>query len=135
MALGGLIALLQHAVGQLRQSGRFDSPHAQARLGQAIIARETSRLWVAAAARAAEDDTEEAGHRVATVGLGRIAVETACLDAMRLLQRSLGLSAFRQGNPIELICRDLATYLRQPAADEVLTEAASWFAGHPERRT
>ena len=62
-------------------------------------------------------------------------METACLDAMRLVQRSLGLSSFRQGNPIELICRDLSTYLRQPAPDEVLTEAAVWFAGHPEAST
>jgi len=66
------------------------------------------------------------------VGLARIAVETACLDAMRLIQRSLGLSAFRQGSPIERICRDLSTYLRQPAPDEVLTEAANWFAAHPD---
>lgn len=131
VALGGLIALLDHGVARLRETNRFDSPHAQARIGQAIIARETSRLWVEAAARAAENPAAETGYRVAAVGLARIAVETACLDAMCLLQRSIGLSSFRQGNPIELICRDLATYLRQPAPDEVLTEAATWFAGHP----
>jgi hypothetical protein len=131
VALGGLIALIDQAVLQLRASGRFDSPHAQARLGRALIARETSRLWVETAARAAEDPMADAAYRVATVGLARIAVETACLDAMRLVQRSVGLSAFRQGNPIERICRDLATYLRQPAPDEVLTEAALWFADHP----
>ena len=68
---------------------------------------------------------------MATVGLARIAVEAACLDAMRLLQRSLGLTSFRQGTAMERICRDLSTYLRQPAADEVLTEAADWFARHP----
>ena len=134
VALGGLVALIDHAVQQLRQSGRLDSPHGQGRLGRAIIARESSRLWVEAAARVAEDESAETGYRVATVGLGRLAVESACLDAMRLLQRSLGLSAFRQGNPVELICRDLSTYLRQPAPDEVLTEAANWFADHPEHR-
>jgi alkylation response protein AidB-like acyl-CoA dehydrogenase len=129
--LGGLIALLDHSVVQLRSSGRLDGPHAQSRLGQAMIARETSRLWVRAAAGVAEDPSADSAHRVAAVGLARIAVETACLDAMRLVQRSLGLSAFRQGNPVERICRDLSTYLRQPAPDEVLTEAAMWFAGHP----
>ena len=134
VALGGLIALLDHGVAQLRASGRLDGAHGQARLGHATIARETCRLWVKAAARAAEDAAAETGHRVATVGLARIAVETACLDAMRLLQRSLGLSAFRQGNPVELICRDLSTYLRQPAPDEVLTDAAMWFANHPHLR-
>jgi alkylation response protein AidB-like acyl-CoA dehydrogenase len=131
VALGGLIALLQHGVSQLRESGRLDSPHTQVRLGQLFIARETSQLWVYAAARLAEDEMAETGLRTTAVGLARIAVETACLDAMRLLQRSIGLSAFRQGTPIELICRDLSTYLRQPAPDEVLTEAACWFADHP----
>ncbi len=107
VALGGLVAMVDHGTAQLRDSGRLAGPHAQTRLGQAVIARETSRLWVEAASRVAEDRYAETAHRVATVGLARIAVETACLDAMRLVQRSLGLSAFRQGNPIELICRDL----------------------------
>jgi alkylation response protein AidB-like acyl-CoA dehydrogenase len=131
VALGGLIALLDLAVAQLRESGRWDNPHTRARIGEAIIARETSRLWVRSAARIAEDPGADTAHRVATVGLARIAVETACLDTMRLVQRSLGLTAFRQGTPIERICRDLSTYLRQPAPDEVLTEAAAWFADSP----
>jgi alkylation response protein AidB-like acyl-CoA dehydrogenase len=132
VALGGLVALLDHGVAQLRESGRLDSAHTQARLGQAFIARETSRMWVSAAARVAEDPTADARFCVTTVGLARIAVETACLDAIRLIQRSLGLTSFRQGTPVERICRDLSTYLRQPAADEVLTEAAAWFADHPD---
>jgi hypothetical protein len=132
VALGGLIALLDHAITDLRATNRLENPHTQARLGRAIIARETSRLWVTAAARIAEDPTADTAHRVTTVGLARIAVETACLDAMRLIQRSLGLSSFRQGTPIERICRDLSTYLRQPAPDEVLTEAATWFAANPQ---
>jgi len=131
VALGGLIALVDIAIAQLRSSGRLESPHVHARLGQAMIARETARMWVRQAGRIAEDPTLPAGHRVATVGLARIAVETACLDAMRLMQRSLGLSAFRQGNPVERICRDLSTYLRQPAPDDVLTESACWFAANP----
>ena len=47
VALGGLIALLDHAITQLEATGRLDTPHAQARLGQALIARESSRHWVA----------------------------------------------------------------------------------------
>jgi alkylation response protein AidB-like acyl-CoA dehydrogenase len=132
VAFGGLVSLVDHAVQQLQASGRFDSPHTQARLGRIFIARETSRLWVRAAARVAEAPTGDIGHRVTTVGLARIAVETACLDAIRWVQRSLGLSALRQGSAIERICRDLSTYLRQPAPDEVLTEAAAWFASHPD---
>jgi alkylation response protein AidB-like acyl-CoA dehydrogenase len=128
VTLGGLCALLDVAIADLRARDRIDEPNQLARLGQAMIARETSRLWVRNAAHIAEDKRTESHEAVAYVGLARLAVESACLDVMRLVQRSLGLSAFRHGHPAERICRDLGTFLRQPAPDEVLSEAASWFA-------
>jgi alkylation response protein AidB-like acyl-CoA dehydrogenase len=131
VALGGLSALLDATIDDLSARTRIGHPHQLARVGHALIARETSRLWVRDAARIAEDDRADPRAAVAYVGLARIAVESACLDAMRLVQRSLGLSAFRHGHPAERICRDLGTYLRQPAPDEVLTEAAAWFAHRP----
>jgi alkylation response protein AidB-like acyl-CoA dehydrogenase len=131
VALGGLRSLLDLAVETLRTRGRADDPHQKARLGKAMIACETSRLWVRQAARVAENPHTDAATAVAYTGLARIAVESACLDAMRLVQRSLGLGAFCQGTPAERICRDLATYLRQPAPDKVLTEAAAHFVEHP----
>jgi alkylation response protein AidB-like acyl-CoA dehydrogenase len=135
VALGGLCALLDVAIEELRARDRIDEPNQLARLGQAMIARETSRLWVRNAARIAEDKRAEPQEAVAYVGLTRLAVETACLDVIRLVQRSLGLAAFRHGHPAERICRDLGTYLRQPAPDEVLSEAASWFAQRPSHDT
>jgi alkylation response protein AidB-like acyl-CoA dehydrogenase len=133
VALGGLCALLDVAIAELNARDRINEPNQLARLGHTMIARETSRLWVRNAALIAEDKRAEPDEAVAYVGLARIAVETACLDAMRLVQRSLGLSAFRHGHAAERICRDLGTYLRQPAPDEVLSEAASWFAHRPSR--
>ncbi len=131
VALGGLCAVLAQAQTQLGIADRLCDPHQLRRLGGTMIACETSRLWLHRAARIAENPTADPDHAVAYVGLARIAIETACLDAMRLVQRSLGLAAFRQGNPVERICRDLATYLRQPAPDKVLTEAAANFARQP----
>jgi len=128
VASGGLRSLVDLAAEILRTQERVDDPHQQARLGSTMIACETSRLWVCHAACLAEDAHTEPATAVAYTGLARIAVESACLDAMRLMQRSLGLGAFRQGTPIERICRDLTTYLRQPAPDEMLTEAAAHFA-------
>jgi alkylation response protein AidB-like acyl-CoA dehydrogenase len=128
VALGGLCALLDVAIADLRTRNRIDEPNQLARLGQAMIARETSRLWVRNAGHIAEDKRSDPREAVAYVGLARLAVESACLDVIRLVQRSLGLAAFRHGHPAERICRDLGTYLRQPAPDEVLSEAASWFA-------
>jgi hypothetical protein len=52
------------------------------------------------------------------------------LQSIQLAQRCLGLSAFLAGNPVERICRDLATYLRQPAPDEALAGAARHFTAN-----
>ncbi len=100
----------------------------QARFGEILIAQETARLWTLRAAEMAEQDGPAAAlaaDRVAYVNLARLAVEAACLDALRLAQRSLGLAAFMQPNPVERLSRDLGTYLRQPAPDAVLLEAGT----------
>jgi hypothetical protein len=98
------------------------------RLGQSVIAHETGRLWLLEAVKRV--DSAPAEEAVAYVNLARTAVETGCLDALRHMQRSLGLAAFMQGSAVERIARDLTTYLRQPAPDEVLLEAAGYFTRH-----
>ncbi len=125
VALGALEAMVEVAVGQLRERGRHTNPHQAARIGRMLIAVETARLWVG---RACDGSGIEDGERAALVNLARIAVETVCLEALGLVQRSLGLAAFVVSNPVERMGRDLATYLRQPAPDETLTEAALWYA-------
>lgn len=125
VTLGGVEALLSEAIQQLRGRRRTDDPHQQARMGEALIAAETARLWMGEASRVAEDGAADPSGAIAYVNLARIAVEQACLSVIGLVQRSLGVAAFVRPNPVERLCRDLATYLRQPAADMVLTEAAA----------
>lgn len=127
VTLGGLEAL----VGELRRGlvshGRAADPHQQARVGEALIAQETARLWVRRSAQIGEA-ADGGGEDIAnTVNLARLAVERACLDAIRIVQRALGMGAFRTGELTELLFRDLAIYLRQPAPDETLTVAARHF--------
>ena len=124
VTLGGLDALAAELRGQLVARGRQADPHQQARVGASLIAAETARLWMQAAAQRAEQDGAGPDD-ITYVGLARLAVERASLDVIELVHRSLGLSAFLRSNPAERLCRDLATYLRQPAADMVLTEAAA----------
>jgi alkylation response protein AidB-like acyl-CoA dehydrogenase len=122
---GGVEALLGGFRDHLRRTGRGSDPHQAARLGLAGIAAETARLWVESAAARAE--ASGAGEdAVAYVNLARLAVERAALDVLELAQRSVGLAAFLRPNPLERIARDLATYLRQPAPDRALTEAAAY---------
>ena len=129
VTLGGLEALVEHTRTTLVGRGHHTAPMQQARFGEMMIALETARHFTWAAAQAAEHGTLPAADQVATVNLARIAAEAATLDAMRHGQRGLGLGALVRPNPVERLLRDLATYLRQPAPDAVLTEAGAHYLG------
>ena len=126
VACGAIEALADETVRLLVARGRHRNPHQAARLGRLVIARDTAIAWVERAAVAA--DGADPGRVVATINLARLAVEATALDAIPLAQRSLGLQAMLAGSRVERLVRDLSTYLRQPAPDETLTEAAIWFA-------
>ncbi|GBQ79885.1 acyl-CoA dehydrogenase [Gluconacetobacter johannae DSM 13595] len=127
VALGGIDRLVDLLRLQLADRARDGDPHQRVRVGLALIARETAALWARKAALVAEGRGFDPGDVAATVNLARIATERAGLDVIELVQRGLGLSAFVTSNVVERILRDLATYLRQPAPDETLVEAAGWF--------
>jgi alkylation response protein AidB-like acyl-CoA dehydrogenase len=128
--LGGLESLVHELRAQLVARQRENHPHQLARVGQAMIAQEAASMWVGRAARIGDDISASNDERHAYINLTRIAVEKACLEGLQLTQRSLGLSAFVPPNPVERISRDLLTYLRQPALDEALADAAGWFMRH-----
>jgi alkylation response protein AidB-like acyl-CoA dehydrogenase len=131
VTVGALGALVDAVRAELVARGRLGHPQQRERLGRMLIHAKSARLWLRDVAPAAEGAEEDADCTVAVVNLARIAIEAACLDTIQLVQRSLGLSAFMQSNKVERMCRDLATYLRQPAPDEALDEAAGYFANHP----
>jgi len=127
VALGGIDRLVELLRTQLAARGRDVNPHQRVRIGEALIAQETAALWARKAALVAEGGRFAHGDVAATVNLARIACETAGLDVIRIVQRGLGLAGFLRSNEAERVMRDLAAYLRQPAPDETLTEAAAWF--------
>ncbi|MCK0207951.1 acyl-CoA dehydrogenase family protein [Starkeya koreensis] len=132
--LGGIERLVEEGRAFLRRHRRDGDPHQRARMGEAAIAAETARLWVERAARLAEaeETATEAGaaeDAVAYVYLTRCAVERSGLEVMEAVQRSIGLAAFLRPSPVERLCRDLATYLRQPAPDRMLCEGAAHVLG------
>ena len=128
VTLGTLDSLVDALRGHLRARHHAGAPLQQERFGRLLIAQGTARMWVASACQADNDKALPTSDRVARVNLARVAVELACLAAIPLVQRSAGLAAVVPG-PMERIARDLATYLRQPAADAVLTEAAAHALG------
>lgn len=131
VALGAVDRLVDLLREELLARKRADNPHQLCRVGEAMILQKTASLWVKQAAQAACDCPDMSSEEVtATVNLARLAVERAALELITLVQRGLGLSAFVKGRAVEQVMRDLATYLRQPAPDEALTEGAAWFVRH-----
>ncbi len=128
VTLGGIDSLIATTRAELAARNRLANPHQLTRLGHALIAQESAALWLAKTATLAEAVNPDPAETAAYVNLARIAVEHTALAVIQLTQRSLGLSAFVTGHPAEATMRDLATYLRQPAPDETLTEAAAYFA-------
>ena len=125
-ALLRLASLMRQDLVARRRDG---DPHQRARVGAVTLAAETAELWVTrAAALSAEPDAGEAFE--AYVNLARTAVERACVDAMREIDRALGLAAFTRPHPVERVARDLATYLRQPFPDAALDDAAAYANAH-----
>lgn len=129
--LGGLEALSEATMTALASRSRASDPHQSARLGRLLILTETVRLWVTRAAalgEGVEADGDDAAHYIR---LARAAVESAILEAVQLAQRCVGLAGLAPPHPVERLTRDLATYLRQPALDEVVDQAAMHFLARP----
>ena len=130
VTLGGLDTLIDETRKQLIAKARHRDPHQLMRMGQAFIAQETAQLWVRRAAVMAGSNDQNSEPITAYVNFARTALEEIVLNVIRVVQRCLGLSAFITANPVERLMRDLATYVRQPAPDEALTEASAWRFEH-----
>jgi alkylation response protein AidB-like acyl-CoA dehydrogenase len=128
VTVGGLLALVDEAVRQLRARGRHTDPHQAARIGRMLIHCHTAAAWIDAVAARSVRHRTEPEHLIGYVNLARLAIEQACLEVIPLVQRGLGLNSLLVSNPVSNMMTDLATYLRQPAADEILTQSAIHFA-------
>jgi len=114
----------QHLVARRRG----DDPYQLQRVALCVAAAKTARFWVEEAARRLGDEDNDPAAIVAFANMTRMVVERSALDIMEAVQRGVGLGSFIRPNPIERICRDLSTYLRQPVPDLAMSDAArSWL--------
>lgn len=123
--LGGAEALVNETRRYLRSLDRTGDPYQQARIADMAIAVESGDLWLAGAARIVDigpdrDLLRDIDQIVNYANMTRLAIETVCLDVIRLTERAVGARGLLQPLPIERIIRDLTLYLRQPAPDAAL---------------
>lgn len=122
--LGAVERLAELFRDDLVSRNRGGDPYQLERLAQCATATGTALLWTEEAARRFANDLLPPAQVVAHVNLTRMVVERAGLDVMELVQRGIGLKGFIRPHPVERICRDLGTYLRQPSPDLAMSDAA-----------
>lgn len=111
--------------------GRGEDPYQLQRVAVSATAVKTARFWVEEAARRFAGDDHDPANVVAFVNLTRMMTERSALDVMEAVQRGVGLGAFVRPHPIERICRDLSTYLRQPVPDLAMSDGARALLASP----
>lgn len=129
--LGAVDRLLDLFRADLDRLGRGGDPYQRARIAACATAAETAGLWVVEAARLVVAEARPTADILAYVGLTRGVTERAGLDVMEAVHRGLGLGSFTRPHPAERVARDLATYLRQPAPDGAMADAAAAVLASP----
>jgi alkylation response protein AidB-like acyl-CoA dehydrogenase len=122
--LGAMERLVDLFREHLVSRGRAEDPYQLQRVAHCIAATRTARFWIEEAARKFGAEDTDAATLVAFVNMTRTVTERSALDVMEAVQRGVGLGSFVRPNPIERICRDLSTYLRQPVPDLAMSDAA-----------
>jgi alkylation response protein AidB-like acyl-CoA dehydrogenase len=123
--LGGAEALLDASRAALRALGRTEDPYQRQRIGEAAILIESGNQWLKAAAERVDLSPAAGADSATTLGyanMTRTAIETICLEIIRIVERSVGVRGLLRPSPIERILRDLTMYLRQPAPDAALAQ-------------
>jgi alkylation response protein AidB-like acyl-CoA dehydrogenase len=128
--LGAIERLVDLFRQHLNATQRGHDPYQLQRLAACVSAAKTARFWVEEASRrfASEIDAVQV---VAFTHFTRSITEQSALTVMETVQRGIGLKAFIRPHDVERICRDLATYLRQPAPDLAMADCAKSFLASP----
>ncbi|WDF46187.1 acyl-CoA dehydrogenase family protein [Chryseobacterium sp. KACC 21268] len=129
--LGAAEQLLDETKKYLVNLNRTQDPFQKMRLGQMAIAVESGNQWIVGASsrmdRYMKQPTKsEAEHFVIYANMMRTAIEQICTDVMNLCQKCVGARGLNKPYHFERIIRDLSTYLRQPAPDQVLADVGGY---------
>lgn len=128
--LGAIERLTSLMIKGLKSANRFEHPLQLARVGKAILASRTARLWIEDAALKVEAarTPPEIERAVSLSAYARLQTEAAGMTVIDLVECGIGLQSFSTSHPVEQLSRDLAVYLRQANPDAVLLEHARVLA-------
>ena len=131
--VGGTLGLLRAAADHLGAMSRLSAEPQVARLAPVLTRALAAADFVRRAADCAEGPAglREPERAASLSAQARLLTEEIGQDAIAAVERSVGLPHFDEDAPTGRIARDLATYLRQAAGDQLLQRAGSWALGRP----
>ncbi len=131
--LGGAEALFDATRTYLQSLKRTDDPYQRMRIGEMAIQIESGALWLAGAARAAQQADAQPAAFLAYTAMMRTAIEQICTSVMDTAARCVGARGLLRPYPMERMIRDLMLYLRQPAPDAALARVGAYALERTER--
>ncbi|WP_142527980.1 acyl-CoA dehydrogenase family protein [Pedobacter westerhofensis] len=128
--LGMAEAVYNKTMSFLRSLNRLDDPFQKMRIGKMAMAIHTGQLWIQNAGHEFDrlkgmDEQHE--RLIAYAHLSRLTVESTCLEVLELSARCVGAKGLMAPGDLERWHRDLSYYLRQPAPDATLQNAAGYL--------
>ncbi len=129
--LGGAQAILSATRDFLRGLGRTGDAFQRDRAGRMAMLIESGKLWLDAAGAFVDRPGVTPEAVMAYTGQARAVIEDACLEVMRLAEKSVGARGLLCPLPLERMHRDLTLYLRQGGADAALPQAGRYVLESP----
>lgn len=124
-------AIFQATLSYLLQRDRAEHPFQKMRLAEMEMAIRTGQLWLADGGKLfdrALANPERYGQQLAShANMARLQIEKIGLQIIELSAKCVGAAGLFSEIGIEQLHRDLAFYLRQPAPDETLQNAATFI--------
>lgn len=125
--LGGLQRIMTLHAERLNQREVLNDAVVKTRFAIAAQQLELARLLVDEARRRYDDLNQAPDAIDAYVDGARNGFEELALSIIMNTRRNIGLASFITPDPLDLVIRDLETYLRQPFLDKSRDHAAQWL--------
>ena len=133
--LGMAEAIYNKTVAFLRSLNRLEDPFQKMRIGKMAMAIHSGQLWIDKGGKHFDEWKGTAAlheRLVAYANLTRLTIESVCLEVLQLSTLCVGAKGLMGPGDLERWHRDLSYYLRQPAPDATLQNAANYLI-HTER--
>jgi len=133
--LGMAEAVYNNTLAFLRGLNRLEDPFQKMRIGKMAMAVHTGQLWITNSGNefdSHKNQPDKYNHLIAYANLTRLTIESVCLEVLELSAKCVGAKGLMSPGDLERWHRDLSYYLRQPAPDATLQNAAGFLIKNDE---